>query len=61
MHAHKLKVAIGHNYLGTEHFLLACLQKDCNAGRILKNLGINEEDILKEMTNDPLGKSDLER
>ncbi len=41
----------GHGYIGTEHLLLALLQEsDCVAVKILRALGVNTDELQKEIT-----------
>lgn len=41
---------LGHNYIGTEHLLLAILrEKDGVAAQVLENLGLNLKDLRKEI------------
>lgn len=59
--ANRLRIEMGHNYLSTEHFLLACFEVECVGGRILANLGVTQEAILQELHDDPTGRPDFER
>lgn len=59
--ANKLRIELGHHYVSTEHFLLACFNINCVAGRILKNLGVEQDDVLKELQRDPTGEPNTER
>ena len=49
---------MGHNYVGTEHLLMALLEEsDSYAMRFLNELGAKAEDIVKKI-NDALGSGD---
>jgi ATP-dependent Clp protease ATP-binding subunit ClpA len=53
---------LGHGYIGTEHILLALLQGDGIAARVLGSLGITpaavEREVLAEVGRGPLGTDD---
>jgi ATP-dependent Clp protease ATP-binding subunit ClpA len=55
---------LGHGYTGTEHILLALLQGDGIAARVLGGLGITaaavEREVLAEVGHGPLGQRDAE-
>jgi len=49
-HANEEAAGLGHNYVGTEHLLLALLrQTDGVAAQVLENLNINLKDVRKEV------------
>ena len=55
---------LGHGYIGTEHILLALLQGDGIAARVLGGLGITpaavEREVLAEVGRGPFGQRDAE-
>ncbi len=41
---------LGHNYIGSEHFMLAVLrEKECVAYKVMQNLGVNFEELEKRV------------
>ncbi len=49
---------LGHNYVGTEHILLGLLRdKDGIAGRVLQNLGVDLEEVQKELLHQVVASS----
>jgi ATP-dependent Clp protease ATP-binding subunit ClpA len=55
---------LGHGYTGTEHVLLALLQGDGIAARVLGGLGVTpaavEREVLAEVGRGPFGQRDAE-
>ncbi len=48
--ANEEALALNHNYVGTEHLLLALIRlEDCVAAQILENLGVNLKEVRKEI------------
>lgn len=43
-------IRLGHNYIGSEHVLLALVRADNRAVELLKNLGVTKEQVVEQVT-----------